>query len=169
VEVVADEDTAAACPSCGVFSTSVKARVSTLPKDIPYGEGRLLLRWNKTRWRCREEDCERGSFTEVIEQVPRRARITARLRTQIGSAIGDAARSVIEIAAAHHVSSLSAHRAFVAHAERLLTQSEPVRVLGIDETRRGKPSWEYCKDTSRWVRVDPNPPGSSTCPAHRGC
>jgi transposase len=25
VEVVTDEDTAAACPSCGVFSTSVKA------------------------------------------------------------------------------------------------------------------------------------------------
>jgi transposase len=155
VEVVTDEDTAAACPSCGVFSTSVKARVSTTPKDIPYGEGRLLVRWNKTRWRCREEDCERGSFTEVIEQVPRRARITGRLRTQIGSAIGDAARSVIEVAAAHHVSWPTAHRAFVAHAERLLTEPEPVRVLGIDETRRGKPRWEYCKDTSRWVRVDP--------------
>ena len=28
-------------------------------------------------------------------------------------------------------------------------------MLGIDETRRGKPRWEYCKDSSRWVRVDP--------------
>ncbi|MGZ6770010.1 MAG: ISL3 family transposase [Mycobacteriaceae bacterium] len=152
VEVVADEDTAAACPSCGVFSTSVKARVSTTPKDIPYGQGRLLVRWNKTRWGCREEDCARGSFTEAIGPVPRRARITARLRTQIGSAIGAAARSVIEVAAAHHVSWLSAHPA---HAERLLTEPESVRVLGIDETRRGKLRWEYCKDTSRWVRVDP--------------
>ncbi len=85
-------------------STSVKARVSTTPKDIPYGEGRILLRWNKTRWRCREDYCERGSFTEAIEQVPRRARTTGRLRTQIGAAIGDAARSVAEVAASHEVS-----------------------------------------------------------------
>ena len=88
VEIATDEATAAACPSCGVFSTSVKARVTTTPKDIPYGDGRILLRWNKTRWRCREDYCERGSFTEAIEQVPRRARTTGRLRTQIGAAIG---------------------------------------------------------------------------------
>jgi len=155
VEIATDEATAAACPSCGVFSTSVKARVTTTPKDIPYGEGRILLRWNKTRWRCREDYCERGSFTEAIEAVPRRARTTGRLRTQIGAAIGDAARSVTEVAAAHEVSWPTAHRAFVEHAQRLLTEPAPVRVLGIDETRRGKPRWEYCKDTSRWVRVDP--------------
>jgi len=40
VEVVTDEDTAAACPACGVLSTSVKARLRTTPKDIPYGENR---------------------------------------------------------------------------------------------------------------------------------
>jgi len=155
VEVVTDEDTAAACPGCGVFSTSVKARVRTTPKDIPYGESRILLRWNKTRWRCREDYCARGSFTEAIVQVPARARTTGRLRTQIGSAIGDAARSVVETAAAHYVSWPTAHRAFIAHAQRLLREPAPVRVLGIDETRRAKPRWEYCVDTSRWVRVDP--------------
>jgi len=143
VEIATDEATAAACPSCGVFSTSVKACVHTTPKDIPYGEGRILLRWNKTRWRCREDYCERGSFTEAIEAVPRRARTTGRLRTQIGAAIGDAARSVTEVAAAHEVSWPTAHRAFVEHAQRLLTEPAPVRVLGIDETRRGKPRWEH--------------------------
>jgi transposase len=35
VEVVTGEETAAECPSCGVFSTSVKARVSTTPKRHP--------------------------------------------------------------------------------------------------------------------------------------
>lgn len=49
----------------------------------------------------------------------------------------------------------SAHRAFVAHAEALLTEPAPVRVLGIDETRRGKPRWAQCTDTGRWMRVDP--------------
>ncbi len=66
----------------------------TAPKNIPYGEERILLRWNKTRWRCREDYCERGSFTEAIEQVPARARTTGRLRTQIGAAIDDAEQRV---------------------------------------------------------------------------
>jgi hypothetical protein len=101
VHAVTASETAAACPSCGVFSTAVKGQVSTSPRDIPYGENRIIVRWNKTRWRCREDYCERGSFTESIEQVPARARTTGRLRTQIGAAIGDAARSVAEVATVH--------------------------------------------------------------------
>lgn len=122
---------------------------------FPYGEDRIIVRWNKTRWRCREDYCERSSFTEAIAQVPSRARTTGRLRTAIGTAIGDAARSVAEVAAAHGVSWPTAHRAFVAHAESLLAEPEPVVVLGIDETRRGKPRWQQRFTTKRWVRVDP--------------
>jgi transposase len=51
VQVATAEETAAACPSCGVFSASVKGRGSTSPRDIPYGEDRIMVRWNKTRWR----------------------------------------------------------------------------------------------------------------------
>lgn len=47
-----------------------------------------------------------------------------------------------------------AHRAFAAHADALLGEPEPTRVLGIDETRRGKPRWECFAGTGRWVRVD---------------
>ena len=49
----------------------------------------------------------------------------------------------------------TAHRAFVAHAKAFLAEPEPTRVLGIDETRRGKPHWTRCELTRRWVRVDP--------------
>lgn len=94
VHVATTEKTAAACPSCGVLSASVKGRTTTSPKDLPYGEDRITVRWNTTRWRCREDYCERSSFTEAIPQVPPRARTTARLRAQIGAAIGGAARSV---------------------------------------------------------------------------
>ena len=59
------------------------------------------------------------------------------------------------VAGAHSVSWPTAHRAFVAHAEALLAEPDPVQVLGIDETRRGKPRWEQCAVTGRWVRVDP--------------
>jgi transposase len=155
VQVVTDDQTAAACPSCGVLSTSRKEWVSTSPKDIPYGQDRIILQWNKTRWRCREDYCERSSFTEAIAQVPAGTRTTRRLRVQIGAGIGDAARSVSEVAASHGVSWPTAHRAFVAHADQQLTEPEPTRVLGIDETRRGKPRWEYCDEEQRWVRIDP--------------
>ncbi|TVS82951.1 hypothetical protein [Mycobacterium helveticum] len=37
VQVASADEAAAACPDCGVVSTSVKARVSTSPRDIPYG------------------------------------------------------------------------------------------------------------------------------------
>jgi len=155
VHVVTAEQTAAACPACGVVSTSVKARVVTSPRDIPYGEDRIILRWNNIRWRCREDYCERGSFTEAIAQVPARARTTGRLRTAIGAAIGEAARAVAEVADAHGVSWPTAHRAFVAHAEDVLTEPTPTKVLGIDESRRGKPRWQRCVTSRRWVRVDP--------------
>ncbi|HWF68632.1 MAG TPA: ISL3 family transposase, partial [Mycobacterium sp.] len=155
VHVVTADEAAAACPECGVVSTSVKERVSTSPHDILYGQDSIVVRWHKIRWRCWEDYCERSSFTEAIAQVPPRARTTGRLRAQIGAAIGDAGRAVSEVAEAHQVSWPTAHRAFVAHAEALLAEPEPVRVLGIDETRRGKPRWERCAVTQRWVRVDP--------------
>jgi hypothetical protein len=112
---------AAACPSCGVFSTAVKGQVSTSPRDIPYGENRIIVRWNKTRWRCRETTNAVPSPSPP-KQVPARARTTGRLRTQIGAAIRDAARSVAEVATVHGVSWPTAHRAFVANAKALLAE-----------------------------------------------
>ncbi len=155
VYAVTAEPTAAACPSCGVLSTSVKGRAVTSPRDIPYGEQRIMLRWNKKRWRCREDYCGQSSFTEAIPQVPARARTTLRLRSQIGAAIGEAARSVAEVADSHGVSWPTAHRAFIDYAEAALAEPAPTRVLGIDETRRARPRWVYEQDTRRWVRVDP--------------
>ncbi|MGE5761148.1 MAG: ISL3 family transposase [Gemmatimonadota bacterium] len=155
VHVVTADQAAAACPGCGVVSTSVKEHMTTSPKDIPYGQDRIVVRWNKTRWRCREDYCSKDSFTEVVEQIPRRSRTTLRLREQLATAIGDAARSVAEVADTHGVSWPTAHRAFVDHAEQVLAEPAPTPVLGIDETRRGRPRW--CRDgqTGRWVRIDP--------------
>jgi transposase len=169
VHGVTAEGAAAACPACGVVSTSVKERVTSSPRDISYGEDPVEVRWAKTRWRCKEDYCQRGSFTEVIEQVPARSRTTGRLRTQMGAAIGDAARSVAEVADAHRVSWPTAHRAFIAHAEAQLKEPSPVHVLGIDETRRGKPRWQRCTDAGRWVRATRGTPDSSIWPAIRAC
>ncbi|MCH9701860.1 MAG: hypothetical protein K0U76_10850 [Actinomycetia bacterium] len=91
--------------------------------------------------------CDRKTFTEAIPQVPPRARTTGRLRTEIGAAIGEAARSVAEVADSHGVSWPTAHRAFIAHAEAALAEPAPTRVLGIDETRRARPRWVYEQET----------------------
>lgn len=45
------------------------------------------------------------------------------------------------------------HAAFVAHADRLLTAPAAPAVLGIDETRRGRPRWTRDPDGS-WRRLE---------------
>lgn len=153
--LTAADGSAAGCPGCGVVSTSVKGKVTTAPRDIPYGETGISVLWHKTRWRCRESSCVRLSFTEAIDEVPAGRRTTGRLRRAIGAAVGDAARSVAEVADVHGVSWPTAHTAFIEHADALLPAPEPTTVLGIDETRRGKPRWVQDSDTERWRRVDP--------------
>lgn len=155
VEVMTVDPNASRCPDCGVPSDSVKERTVTSPRDIRYGDDPIILRWNKTRYRCRNDTCSRVSFTEAIPQVPSRRRTTTRLRTQIGRCVGDEARSVIEVADGAGVSWPTAHAAFIAHAEAVLSEPAPVRVLGIDETRRGKPRWARDPDSGRWLRTDP--------------
>ena len=146
---------ASGCPGCGVVSTSAKEYPTTAPRDLPYGERGISVIWHKTRWRCRETSCVRGSFTDAIEEVPAGTRTTGRLRRAIGAAVGDACRSVAEVAAAHEVSWPTAHAAFVEYADTLLVSPEPTAVLGIDETRRGKPRWVRDSPDEQWRRVDP--------------
>jgi transposase len=156
VHVETGEDTSAAgCPNCGVVSSSVKEYVTTRPRDLPYGEGRISVLWHKTRWRCRESTCSTGSFTESIEEVPVGRRTTGRLRRAIGAAVGDACRSVAEVAQAYAVTWPTAHAAFAEYADALLTSPEPTTRLGIDETRRGKPRWVRDRCEERWRRIDP--------------
>jgi hypothetical protein len=95
------------------------------------------------------------SFTEAIPQVPPRRRTTTRLRTGRSGCVGDAARSVVEVADGAGVSWPTAHAAFVAHAESVLGDPAPVTGLGIDETRHGKPRWTRDQDSGRWCRTDP--------------
>ncbi|MDT5299810.1 MAG: transposase [Mycobacterium sp.] len=106
VHAVTMTETAAAWPSCGVFSTAVKGQVSTSPRDIPYGENRIIVRWNKSRWRCRE--------TTNAVPSPSPSNRSRPWRSLPGS--------VVEVATVHGVSWPTAHRAFVANAKALLAE-----------------------------------------------
>ena len=152
VHLVAAAETASACPSCGVFSVSVKGLVCTRPRDIPYGTRVLRLIWHKRRWRCKERLCARSSFTESRPAVRMGSRLTTRLRTELGYAIAEQGRTVAASAAHYGVDWSIVHTAFAAHVQApLAAPLPPVSVLGIDETRRGKPIWAQDPDTRRWV------------------
>lgn len=137
------DETAAACPSCGVISTRVKEYVSTRPRDLPQGRTRLELVWRKRRWYCRQPRCSRKSFTESVPAVPARTRITARLREHVGDLVVDGLCATVAAAGrSGGVSWPTAMDAVRARAGTVLhDEPAPVRVLGIDEVRRGRPRW----------------------------
>jgi len=153
VHVVTTVSSAAGCPACGVISTSVRQYRTTRPRDVPYGEEPLAVRWRKRQYRCREDGCPRKAFTESIAEVPPRARLTGRLCRLIAGQVA-AGRSVSAVAGQYQVSWPVAHQQYVAHADAVLTEPEPPVVLGIDETRRGTPKWIHDAGTGRWVRTE---------------
>jgi transposase len=143
VRLVTTDETATACPTCGVFASKVKGRVCTHPRDLPCGGGQLRLVWCKRRWYCSEALCPRASFTESVPVLPARARITTRLREWAGDLVVDGLSATVD--AAGRLTGLAWATVMDAvrlQAEPLLDQRlDPVKVLGIDEVRRGRPKW----------------------------
>jgi transposase len=158
VQLVTDDPDAARCPACRARSTSGKDWVLTRPRDLPCGGELAQMQWRKRRWRCRTEDCPRASFTEQVAQVPAGMRTTTRLRGALAVAVEDG-RDQAEVAAAHGVSWPTVQRAVVARGAVELVEPAPVRVLGMDETRFGRPRWlpegEHDDGRVRWRRTDP--------------
>jgi transposase len=158
VQLVTDDPDAARCPVCRSVSTSGKGWVLTRPRDLPCGGEFALVQWRKRRWRCRTEGCARQSFTEQVGQVPAGMRTTTRLRTALAVAVENG-RDQTEVAAAHGVSWPTVQRAVVVHGAVELVEPTPVTVLGMDETRFGRPRWlpdgEHDDGRMRWRRTDP--------------
>jgi transposase len=158
VELVTNDPDAARCPGCREVSTSAKEWVLTRPKDLPCGGMAVAMRWRKRRWRCRTQDCPQQTFTERVGQVPSRMRTTTRLREGLARAVADG-RDQAEVAAAHGVSWPTVQRALVDYAQRELAEPEPTTVLGMDETRFGRPRWlpegRGAQGPIRWRRSEP--------------
>ncbi len=151
VDLVTADARARQCPECGTVAVRVKQWTTTRPRDLPVAGRACRLRWRKRRWYCDVSSCTRRTFTESVPQVPPRARLTARLRGSVGAAVGDGGRTVVQAARDHCVSWPVVAAAFTAHAAAVLAaQPELVRVLGIDEVRRGRPRWVMDADTGAW-------------------
>lgn len=154
VYVVTNEDSARACPDCGVFATRPKGYRTTRPRHLPCGGRPVSIRWRKTRWYCTEVACPRGSFTEATRQVPAGMRTTLALRHAAGAAVCDGSRTVVQAGRDLHLSWPIVQRCFEDYAATVLPEDPPAtEAVGIDETRRGKPVWKQNPDTHKWELV----------------
>ena len=150
------EEQARCCPACGTRAVKAKETVTTTPRDVYLGDRQVRLRWRKNRWTCANPGCPRGTFTESLPAVRPRARLTARLRTRLGEAIGDELMPAAGAARRYGVSDRTAAAAFTEYADAQLADldehSGPVEAAGIDEFRRGipGPARENGEARSQW-------------------
>ena len=159
VEVITDPafEAARCCRQCGKAATRVKERPRTAPRDVFTGDRQVLLDWRKTRWHCDTPGCEQGTFTEWLPAVKRRARLTSRLRTCLGEAVGDDLTPAAAAARRYGVSDRTAARAFTAYADEQLAgldeRQDPVQAAGVDEFRRGAPADRTDPETGEVTRT----------------
>lgn len=148
------DERARACPGCGVQAVRAKEWVITRPRDLPAGGRPVRLRWHKRRWWCDQDGCPRATFTERVDQIPARARLTGRLRAAAGAAVADGGRTIVQSARDHRLSWPVVAAAFTAQAARVLPgRVPPVEHLGIDEIRRGRAKYLWDEAAGAWVSV----------------
>lgn len=147
----------AACPDCGVLSARVHQRTHQRLADVPF-DGHLEVVWLKKRWACAEVLCSRRSFTEHTDQVPPRARLTARLKDAILDAVAGEVRAIDRVAGQFGVSWPTVQRLVDQAVTTLMTwrRTRPrlVRFLGIDEHRFRSVRW-FKDDSGSWRRIEP--------------
>jgi transposase len=130
------------CPGCRIAAHRSKGWTTSTLTHVPLGADVLRLVVHKRRWCCDTPWCPRASFTEQIPHAAPGERISSPARRLAATAIGDRLRPVSEVAASGGMSWQSAHEAFAELADAALAAPlRPVRMLGIDETRRGRPKW----------------------------
>ncbi len=152
VWAVTDHPLAAVCPDCGTVSGTVHEYVLTRPRDLRRGLDEVSVCWLKRRWKCRSSDCERGTFTEALPQVPPGCRLTSRLRELAGAEVAERGCTVAGAGRWQRMSWPVAHQAFTARADRVLAAPMGlVAHLGIDEHRRGRPRWRIDDDSGEYV------------------
>ncbi|WP_437773422.1 transposase family protein [Arthrobacter sp. KNU40] len=144
---VVETDQPPGCPTCGVMASRRKERRFQRLRDIPIA-GPVAVLWSKYRWYCEEPACDRFSFFESTPQVPRRARLTGRLRDQLVDAVIRSGRAVSETAAA-----------FALHETCFLTLPDVERLsrrmLGIDEHRFRSVRYFQDAESKAWTRFEP--------------
>jgi len=146
----------AACPDCGVVSTRVHQRTRQKVKDLGVGGKDIELVIIKPRFLCAEAACARRTFTQVTDQLPFRARCTARLKAAAVEAVLDEGMPIWRTCARYQLGWATINTAVTADALTIPDPDMvPVRALGIDEHRFARAKWFKHPETAQWCRVEP--------------
>src|SRR5256712_11805206 len=122
------------CSGCGRRTSRVRSARDRTWDDMPWASHPVTLVYAQRRVRCRR--C--GIRTERIEFADAKARVTRRLRQQIG--VDCQSMPTSHAAVRHGVSwgkARRAERAFLAEWDRTRPKRRP-RHIGLDEIQRGK-------------------------------
>lgn len=136
VEVQTPERQRVGCHGCGVRAES-KGRRAVRVRDVPASGRPVVVVWRKRLWRCLEDLCPTGSWTETRDAIAPRASLTQRARAEVARRVGEDADSVAEVAADYGVGWHTAMGAVAAVGQPMV--DDPARLadvaaLGIDET-----------------------------------
>lgn len=127
--------TRAACPGCGVFGVG-NGRRRVVVRDMPIAGVPVIIVWAKRTWRCREELCERGSWSEASPQIASRGALTERARRHIYRRVGKDLDTVAELAREFGVGWATAHQCVIDYGDAAIAADDrldAVSDLGVDE------------------------------------
>jgi transposase len=133
VETIEDR---AWCPVCGARATG-HGRRRVRVRDLPIADRPVVLVWAKRLWRCGEDRCQVGSWSEDSDEIAPRAVLTERARAEIARRVGPGEHSVARVARDFGVSWHTAMAAVWDHGQprvdHLARLGAPA-AIGLDET-----------------------------------
>jgi transposase len=124
------------CPACGVRAIG-HGRRRVQVRDEPIAGRPVRLVWRKRIWRCREVDCEVGTWSETHAAITARSSLTERARAAICRRVGRDGDSVAAVASDYGIGWHCAMSAVITVGRPLV--DDPGRLgspgaLGLDET-----------------------------------
>jgi len=124
------------CPTCGVVAT-VKDRHRVALVDLTMAGRQIVLVWNKRRFRCAEQRCFTGTWTEVDPRIAApRLKMTDRAGRWATFEVGKNGRTVNEVAEHLGCDWHTVNDAVLAYGAALVEHPErfgDVTSLGLDE------------------------------------
>ena len=146
----------AACPDCGVLSTSRHSTYGRTLADLPIQGVAVRMKIRVGRWRCRNAGCDRQIFCQPLDRVSQRhGRATNRRREvvqQVAHALGGRPAERLMTCLGHSISRHTLLRA-IKHRAKSCLPSESIAVVGVDEWAGGRAATAMERSWWIWSRA----------------
>jgi len=124
------------CSLCGVRAVG-HGRRRVRVRDLPIAGRPVRLVWSKRIWRCPDDDCPAGTWSEMHDEIAPRALLTRRARIEMCRRVGQDGDSVAAVAAEFGVGWHTAMGTVIEHGRPLVDDPDRLgapSALGLDET-----------------------------------